>query len=77
MYEKKKWKMIEKHNKYMEHNSSELDRFCDFLGNIITKYIHEIDLKNVFLIEENNNEEERDLQKELEAKFDELFRTNR
>ena len=56
MYEKKKWKMIEKHNKYMEHNSSELDRFCDLLGNIITKYIHEIDLKNVFLIEENNNE---------------------
>lgn len=56
MYEKKKWKMIEKNNKYMEHNSSELERFCDFLGNIITKYIHEIDLKNIPLIEENNNE---------------------
>ena len=56
MYEKKKWKMIEKNNKYMEHKSSELERFCDFLGNIITKYIHEIDLKNVSLVEENNNE---------------------
>ena len=56
MYEKKKWKMIEKNNKYMEYKSSELERFCDFLGNIITKYIHEIDLKNIPLIKENNNE---------------------
>lgn len=55
MYEKKKKKMIEKYDRYMEHKSSELERFCDFLGNIITKYIHEIDLKSVSLIEENNN----------------------
>lgn len=56
MYEKKKKKIIEKYDRYMEHKSSELERFCDFLGNIITKYIHEIDLKNVPLIEESNNE---------------------
>ena len=56
MYEKKKKKIIEKYDRYMKHKSSERERFCDFLGNIITKYIHEIDLKNVPLIEESNNE---------------------
>lgn len=36
--------MIELQNEQLNKITPELERFCDFLGNIISKYIHEIEL---------------------------------
>lgn len=55
MYEKKKWTIIDKHNQYMKNKSAELERFCDFLGNIISKYIHEINFDDDLLDEKYND----------------------
>ena len=38
----KRRKLLEIQNEILNKSTPELERFCDFLGNIISKYIHEI-----------------------------------
>ena len=56
MYELKREKMNEYSYKLVKGKSFEFERFCDFLGSIVSKYIHEIDVSDVPL-ETNFNQE--------------------
>lgn len=49
-------KLIEKQNEKLNKVTPELERFCDFLGNIISKYIHKIELNEGTLKEINKEE---------------------
>ncbi len=53
----KRRKLLEIQNEILNKSTPELERFCDFLGNIISKYIHEIELNDVNLVNENNDKE--------------------